>query len=119
MAHVVTNAEPTEAEIEHAAGRLDAAGGLAANTVAAYQSRLRQLDAWLGGRLLDDDALALHLAWLYAKGVRYSTANQTVCAAKWRAALAGTASPVGRRTRRRLNGFGAWTPAVPTGRWMA
>lgn len=97
--------EPTEAEIECAAGLLDAASGLAANTVAAYQSRLAQLDAWLGARLLDDETLALHLAWLYAKGRRFSTANQTVCAVAWRAALAGAVSPVGPRTRRRLIGF--------------
>lgn len=105
MPNTATTAEPTAAELERTGSRLDAAGGLAANTVAAYESRLIQLDAWLSDRLLDDEALALHLAWLHAKGLCYSTANQTVCAVQWRAERAGDASPVGRKTRRRLVGF--------------
>ena len=105
MPNTATNTEPTAAEIQRIASRLDAASGLAANTVAAYESRLVQLDAWLSDRPLDDEALALHLAWLHAKGLCYSTANQTVCAVQWRAERAGDASPVGRKTRRRLVGF--------------
>ena len=105
MSRTANEAEPTAEDIERSGRCLDVASGLAANTIAAYESRLAKLDDWLNSRTLGDETLALYLAWLYAKGLRFSTANQTVCAVKWRALTAGERSPVGPATRRRLIGY--------------
>ena len=76
-----------------------------AYTRVAYTRVLRRLDAWLAARALDDAALASHLAELHQMGRAPATAAMVVAAVRFRAKLAGEASPVGPATDRVLAGI--------------
>ena len=71
------------------------------NTRRAYAGALRRLDTWLGGRELDDVALAAYLAELHDAGRASSSASMAVAAACFRAKLAGQPTPAGTATRPR------------------
>ena len=75
------------------------------NTRRAYAGALRQLDNWLAGRRLEDAALAAYLAELHDQGRAASSAAMAVAAARFRAKLAGRASPAGEATARVLAGY--------------
>ena len=75
------------------------------NTRRAYAGALRQLDAWLAGRKLDDAALAAYLAELHDAGRAASSAAMAVAAARFRAKLAGEPSPAGEATARVSAGY--------------
>ncbi len=75
------------------------------NTRRNYVSALRRLDAWLDGRRLDDHNLAAYLAELHDQGRAPASASTAVAAARFRARLAGEASPAGVRTARVLAGY--------------
>ena len=78
---------------------------LSPNTRSAYASALRRLDAWLGGRRLDDASLAAYLAGLHDDGRAAPSAAMAVAAARFRARLAGQPDPAGERTARVLAGY--------------
>ena len=99
-----------------AAHRL-AAASLSSNTRRAYSGALRRLDAWLAGRALEDATLAGYLAELHEQGRAPSSASTAVAAARFRARLAGEASPAGERTARVLAGYRR--TAVKRGRGQA
>lgn len=96
-----------------AAGPLATAGtarrlvdaSLSPNTRTAYASALRRLDARLGGRRLDDAALAAYLAGLHDDGRAAPSAAMAVAAARFRARLRGQPDPAGERTARVLAGY--------------
>ena len=75
------------------------------NTRRAYAGALRQLDAWLDGRRLDDAALAAYLAKLHDAGRAAPSAAAAVAAAQFRARLAGHPGPAGAATARVLAGY--------------
>ena len=75
------------------------------NTRRAYSGALRRLDAWLAGRVLEDETLAGYLAELHEQGRAPSSASTAVAAARFRARLAGEQSPAGERTTRVLAGY--------------
>ena len=75
------------------------------HTRSAYAGALRRLDAWLGGRELDDARLAAYLAELFEAGRAASSAAMAVAAARLRAKLAGQPDPAGPATGRVLAGF--------------
>lgn len=78
---------------------------ISANTRRTYASALRRLDAWLGGRELEDASLAAYLAGLYDAGRAASSASITVAAARFRAKLAEQPNPAGERTARVLASY--------------
>ena len=82
-----------------------AAASLSPNTRRAYSGALRRLDAWLAGRALEDATLAGYLAELHEQGRAPSSASTAVATARFRARLAGAASPAGERTARVLTGY--------------
>ena len=99
--------DPEEAAIERStptARRLVEAS-VSPNTRRAYAGALRRLDTWLGGRELDDVALAAYLAELHDAGRASSSASMAVAAACFRAKLADQPSPAGERTARVLAGY--------------
>ena len=75
------------------------------NTRHAYAGALRRLDAWLDSRPLDDATLAAYLAELHDRGRAPASAAMAVAAARFRAKLAGAASPAGEATARVLAGY--------------
>ena len=93
----------------------------------AYSGALRQPDAWLDGRRLEDATLAAYLAELHDQGRAPASASTAVAAACFRVRLAGEPSRAGERTARVFVGersrcsrggshrAGNW-PAGP-GRW--
>ena len=78
---------------------------VAPNTVRAYRSALRKLDAWLAGRPLSDAALADYLGALDAQGLAAASAATAVAAARFRARHSGDANPAGPLVERALKGF--------------
>ena len=78
---------------------------LSPNTRTAYASALRRLDAWLGGRQVDDATLAAYLAGLHDDGRAAASAAMAVAAARFRARLRGQPDPAGERTARVLAGY--------------
>ena len=75
------------------------------NTRRAYAGALRQLDAWLAGREIDDASLTAYLAELHDAGRAAASASMAVAAACFRAKLAGQPTPAGERTARVLAGY--------------
>ena len=75
---------------------------LSPNTRRAYRGALRQLDAWLEGRPLDDATLAVYLGALHEAGRAPATAALVVAATAFRARLSGLPPPGGARTGRAL-----------------
>ena len=78
---------------------------IAPNTHKTYQGALGRLDAWLGVRPLDDDALSEWIAHLHDQGLSTATAAMAVAAARFRAKLAADKDPAGPLTRRTLAGI--------------
>ncbi len=81
---------------------------IAPNTSRAYRGALERLDAWLDGRVLDDEALAEWIAGLHDRGLSATTAAMAVAAARFRARMAGQDGkwdPAGPVTRRTLAGI--------------
>ena len=85
-----------------ATARQLAGASISTNTRRAYRTALARLDTWLAGRALDDSSLAAYLADLHDAGRSPATAAQVVAAVKFRAKLAGLASPLGPATDRVL-----------------
>ena len=81
------------------------AASISTNTRRAYRTALARLDTWLAGRALDDSSLAAYLADIHDAGRSPATAAQVVAAVKFRAKLAGLASPLGPATDRVLAGL--------------
>ena len=99
--------EPAETAIDRptATARRLVEASVSPNTRRAYAGALRQLDAWLDGRRLEDAALAAYLAELHDQGRAPSSAAMAVAAARFRAKLAGESSPAGEATARVLAGY--------------
>lgn len=70
---------------------------LADNTRRAYSGALRRLDEWLSGegRVLDDAAIADHLAARFAEGVAPASLGLVVAAVRFTAKHAGLPDPAG------------------------
>ena len=92
------------AALSSSARRL-AQASVSPHTRRAYAGALRRLDAWLGGRELDDARLAAYLAELFEAGRAAASAAMAVAAARLRAKLAGQPDPAGPATGRVLAGF--------------
>ena len=89
-----------------AAARPLAGASISPNTRRAYRTALARLDTWLGARALDDSSLAAYLADIHDAGRSPATAGMVVAAVRFRAKLAGEASPpVGPATERVLAGI--------------
>ena len=78
---------------------------ISAGTRRAYRGALERLDAWLGGRVLDDHALSEWVAGLHERGLSPSSASLAVAAARFRARMAGLDNPAGPVTQRTLAGI--------------
>ena len=78
---------------------------IAASTRRAYRGALERLDAWLGGRVLDDHALAEWITGLHERGLSAASASLVVAAARFRARMAGMENPAGPMTARTLAGI--------------
>ena len=78
---------------------------ISANTRRAYESAMRQLDAWLAGRELDDAALADYLGKLDIDGRSPASAAMVIAAVRMRARLTGESDPVGPAAERAYKGF--------------
>ncbi len=78
---------------------------IAASTRRAYRGALGRLDAWLGGRVLDDHALSEWITVLHDRGLSVSSASLAVGAARFRARMAGLEDPAGPLTLRTLAGI--------------
>ena len=75
------------------------------NTRRAYRGALERLDAWLGGRVLDDHALAEWITGLHHRGLSAASASLAVAAARFGARMAGMENPAGPMTARTLAGI--------------
>ena len=78
---------------------------IAPNTRRAYESAMRQLDAWGAGRKLDDAALADYLGKLDIDGRSPASAAMVIAAVRMRARLTGESDPVGPAAERAYKGF--------------
>ena len=59
--------------------------GVSDNTPKAYRHATVKLEAWLDGRVLDDELLAKYITGLHAVGKSPSTISLLVAAVKWTA----------------------------------
>ncbi len=78
---------------------------ISAGTRRAYRGALGRLDAWLGGRALDDHALSEWIAGIHDRGLSPSSASLAVAACRFRAKMAGLENPAGPVTQRTLAGI--------------
>ncbi len=74
------------------------------NTLRNYRFWSKEIEAWLGGRSLDDGLLADYITGLHAGGKAPSTIAQAVAAVRWQAKNAGI-EIVGEVTTRTLAGI--------------
>ena len=74
------------------------------NTLRNYRFWSKEIEAWLGGRSLDDGLLADYITGLHAGGKAPSTIAQAVAAVRWQAKNTGT-EIVGEVTTRTLAGI--------------
>ena len=74
------------------------------NTLRNYRFWSKEIEAWLGGRSLDDGLLADYITGLHAEGKAPSTIAQAVAAVRWQAKNAGI-EIVGEVTTRTLAGI--------------
>ena len=74
------------------------------NTLRNYRFWSKAIEAWLGGRSLDDGLLADYITGLHAEGKAPSTIAQAVAAVRWQAKNAGI-EIVGEVTTRTLAGI--------------
>ena len=78
--------------------------GVSENTLRKYRFWSREVEAWLGGRSLDDGLLAAYITGLHAQGKSPATISQAVAAVRWQAKNAGIEA-VGEITTRTLAGI--------------
>lgn len=86
--------------------------GVAENTLRAYRTSIKALDAWLNGRVLTDALLAEYLTELHTDyGRAPATISQVVAAVKWTAQMQADESgeevlpPIGRLTQATMAGI--------------
>ena len=77
---------------------------IADSTLKRYQRLSREIEAWLGGQMLDDALLATYCTELFHAGKSPSTIAQVVAAAKWLAKNHGI-EVVGEITSKTLAGI--------------
>ena len=80
------------------------ASSVSENTLRNYRYWSKEIEAWLGGRSLDDGLLADYITGLHAEGKAPSTISQAVAAVRWQAKNAGI-EIVGEVTTRTLAGI--------------
>ena len=80
------------------------ASSVSENTLRNYRFWSKEIEAWLGGRSLDDGLLAEYITGLHAQGKSPSTISQAVAAVRWQAKNAGI-EIVGEVTTRTLAGI--------------
>ena len=86
--------------------------GVAENTLRAYRTSIKALDAWLNGRVLTDALLAEYLTELHTDyGRAPATISQVVAAVKWTAEMQADETgeevhpPIGRLTKGTMKGI--------------
>ena len=77
---------------------------VAENTLRNYRYWSKEIEAWLGGRSLDDGLLAEYITGLHAQGKSPATISQAVAAVRWQARNNGV-EIVGEVTTRTLAGI--------------
>ena len=83
---------------------LIASSGLGKHACRNYRYWSKAIEAWLGGRSLDDGLLAEYITGLHAQGKSPATISQAVAAVRWQAKNAGI-EIVGEVTTRTLAGI--------------
>ena len=81
------------------------AGSIAENTRRSYGTALARIDAWAGGRPLDDHAIAAYFADLHVNGRAPATISLVAAALRFRASMTNAPDPVGAVARRTLSGI--------------
>ena len=81
------------------------AGSIAENTRRSYGTALARIDAWAGGRPLDDHAIAAYFADLHVNGRAPSTISLVAAALRFRASMTNAPDPVGPIAQRTLSGI--------------
>ena len=76
------------------------------NTERAYASMLKQFDAWLDGRAVNDTSIANYMAYMKKCGKAVSSARLALAAIRSRARRSGQPRPDGRMTASALEGYG-------------
>ena len=79
------------------------ASSVSENTLRNYRYWSKEIEAWLGGRSLDDGLLAEYITGLHAQGKSPATISQAVAAVRWQARNNGV-EIVGEVTTRTLAG---------------
>ncbi len=105
MSVALITATPTSLATLPESARALASASISAATRRAYAGALARVDAWLTGRPLNDATLSVYLAERFDAGASPATAGQVVAAVRFRAKLAGAATPTGPATDRVLAGF--------------
>ena len=77
---------------------------ISANTQRAYRCSIEKLEAWRGGRTMDDAVLAEYITHLHAQGKAPATISQVVAAVKWYTKYHGGQTIAGVITERTLAG---------------
>ena len=80
------------------------ASSVSENTLRNYRYWSKEIEAWLGGRSLDDGLLAEYITGLHAQGKSPATISQAVAAVRWQAKNQGI-KIVGEVTTRTLAGI--------------
>ena len=80
------------------------ASSVSENTLRNYRYWSKEIEAWLGGRSLDDGLLAEYITGLHAQGKSPATISQAVAAVRWQARNNGV-EIVGEVTTRTLAGI--------------
>ena len=80
------------------------ASSVSENTLRNYRFWSKEIEAWLGGRSLDDGLLAEYITGLHAQGKSPATISQAVAAVRWQARNNGV-EIVGEVTTRTLAGI--------------
>ena len=81
------------------------AGSIAENTRRSYGTALARIDAWAGGRPLDDHAIAAYFADLHVNGRAPATISLVAATLRFRASMTNAPDPVGAVARRTLSGI--------------
>ena len=93
------------------------AGSIAENTRRSYGTALARIDAWAGGRPLDDHAIAAYFADLHVNGRAPSTISLVAAALRFRASMTNAPDPVGPIAQRTLSGIRRKGRERGRGRW--
>ena len=92
------------------------ASSVSENTLRNYRYWSKEIEAWLGGRSLDDGLLAEYITGLHAQGKSPATISQAVAAVRWQARNNGV-EIVGEVTTRTLAGIRREGKDRGVGRW--